>query len=288
MFTPAQISQNYISVAKAKTSLVWYKALILAVLAGVFIAFGAAVATFASAGLSGSSAAVVKGAVFPVGLILVVVCGAELFTGNCLLIAPAISRDIRVRGLLKNLGIVYIGNLVGGVLIAVILVYSHAMNAEVAAAAVAATEAKCGMGFGDALLRGVLCNMLVCLAVWASMASTSVPGKILAVYLPVFAFVACGFEHSVANMYYLTAGLLTGAEYGIAAEMTLGSALVNCLIPSTLGNIIGGAAIAIAYFAVYRFSRKSVAADVKTPDAADAPQDVNADGALQNENKKPE
>lgn len=251
MKSPAEIAQNYIKVAQGKTTQKWYKMLILAVLAGAFIAFGAAVAT--AAGAYASNAALVKGLVFPVGLVLVIVCGSELFTGNCLLISPLIGKDIKIGGFFKNLAIVYAGNFLGGLLIAVLVVYSHVQNQTVAEACVAAAAAKSNMGFGDALLRGILCNMLVCLAVWASMASSSTAGKIMALYLPVLAFVVCGFEHSVANMYYLSAGLMTGAEYGItAAGLNVGNALLYCLLPSTMGNIIGGFLIGGAYHTVYR------------------------------------
>lgn len=252
MNTPAEIALNYKTIAQKKTSLVWYKALLLAVLAGAFIAFGAATATAASASFSGTAASLVKGAVFPVGLVLVVVCGAELFTGNCLMVSPALSKDIKVSALFRSWGIVYAGNFLGGVLIALLVTYSHVQSDAVAAACVTTAAAKCNMNFLDALLRGILCNMLVCLAVWAAMASKTTAGKILAVYLPVLAFVVCGFEHSVANMYYLTAGLLTGAEYAIsAAGLSVGNALLFCLLPSTLGNIVGGSMIALTYHAVY-------------------------------------
>ncbi len=255
MFTPAEIYDNYTKVAKVKTSLVWYKMLILAALAGLFIAFGAATATIASSGLSGSAAALVKGAVFPVGLILVVICGAELFTGNSLLIAPVIGGEVKLKGMLKNWGIVYAGNLIGGVLLAVIVVYSRVMNDAAVDACVAIAAGKCNMNFGYMLLRGIPCNMLVCLAVWAAMASKSAAGKILALYLPIFAFVVCGFEHSVANMYYLSAGLMAGSAPGL----NIGNSLL-CLLASTIGNIIGGGLIAIAYHAVYRKKKSETSA----------------------------
>lgn len=262
MYGPKEIAENYAVAAKVKTERKWYETLVLAVLAGVFIALAGALATIAASGASGMTATLIKGAVFPLGLILVVVCGSELFTGNCLLVAPAISREIKLSKMFKNLGIVYGGNLIGGIVIAVLVVYSHVLGKTdsdpAVAATLAAAAAKCNMNFGDALLRGILCNMLVCLAVWASMASGSVPGKILAVYLPVFAFVVCGFEHSVANMYYLTAGLIAGAEYGITLSgLALGNALLYCLLPSTLGNIVGGSAIACAYRAVYDFKKQA-------------------------------
>ena len=251
MKSPAEIAQGYIRIAQGKTSQKWYKTLLLAVLAGAFIAFGAAASTAASA--TAENATLVKGLVFPVGLILVVICGAELFTGNCLLISPAIGKDIKVGGLFKNWGIVYAGNLIGGVLIAVLVVYSHVQGNAAVEACIQAAAAKSNMSFSDALLRGILCNMLVCLAVWASMASSTTAGKILAVYMPVLAFVVCGFEHSVANMYYLSAGLMAGAEYAItAAGLNVGNALLYCLLPSTIGNIIGGCLIGATYHIVYR------------------------------------
>lgn len=244
-------AENYIIAAKNKTSARWYKTLVLAVLAGAFIAFGAALSTAAASGRSGMDAALVKGAVFPVGLILVVVCGAELFTGNNLLLLPALNRDIKPSAMFKNWGIVYGGNLIGGVLIAVLVVFGGVMgdaDGSIVQACIATAANKCNMDFGSILLRGILCNMLVCLAVWASTACKNQGEKILAVYLPVFAFVVLGFEHSVANMYYLSAGLITGARFSITvAGLNIGYALLN-LLAATLGNMIGGCLIATAYW----------------------------------------
>lgn len=252
MNTPQEIALNYLQTAKAKTTQKWYKTLILAVLAGAYIAFGAVTATAASATFTGSAAALVKGAVFPVGLILVVVCGAELFTGNCLLFAPLMNRKVSLAGVLKCLGIAYIGNFIGALLVAVLAVYSHVFNAQSAAACVAAAEAKCNLTFADGVLRGILCNVLVCLAVWAAMASKNIGGKILALYMPIFAFVVCGFEHCVANMYYLFAGLMASSEYPVAASgLNVGNALCFGLLAPTLGNIVGGFLIAAAYWGVY-------------------------------------
>lgn len=252
MFTPSEIASNYVGIVRGKVSRRLWKTFVLAVLAGAFIALGGALATVASAGFEGTQASLLKGAVFPLGLILVVVCGAELFTGNCLFLAPMLSKEVKTRRALLNLGVVYCGNLTGAVLIALLVVYGHAFGTQTAAACVNTAAAKCNLNFADGLLRGILCNILVCLAVWASMASRNVGGKILAVYLPVFAFVVCGFEHSVANMYYLSSGLLASAEYAIAATgLGLGNALVFGLLSSTLGNIVGGGLIALAYWAVF-------------------------------------
>ena len=244
MFTQDETYLNYVAVAKNKAEAKWYKTLLLAVFAGAFIAFGAAASNAASATFSGSAASLLKAAVFPIGLTLVIFFGAELFTGNCLLIAPAVGRDIKPAHLFKNWGIVYGGNLLGSVLIAVIVVYSGVQTGAVKDACIAVAANKCNMNFGIALLRAIPCNILVCLAVWFALSSKSATGKIFALYLPVFAFVVCGFEHSVANMYYLTAGLLSGSAEGL----NVGNAILNCLIPTTLGNIIGGGITALTLY----------------------------------------
>lgn len=250
MNTPKEIAYNYADIAKAKVSQKWYQSLILAILAGMFIAFGGAASTAASTAVSGGLGTLAKGLIFPVGLILVVICGAELFTGNCLLIAPIVSREIKPSSTLKHWGIVYLGNLIGGVLIGLLVAYSHAIDSSVLAN-IALT--KCNLTFLDAFLRGILCNMLVCLAVWCAMASKSVSGKIIALYMPIVAFVVCGFEHSVANMYFLSSGLFACTiQSSVAEGLNVGNALLNCLLPSTLGNILGGFFIALAYHLVYR------------------------------------
>lgn len=253
MNQPKEIALNYAGVAKGKTNQTWYKILILAVLAGAFIALGGAVATIAGAGFTGTQSALIKGAVFPLGLILVVICGAELFTGNCLLIAPLLNKDIKLTGMLKNWGLAYVGNFIGAIIIALLVVYGGAYNDNATAAAVTLVATKSDMNFGVALLKGILCNILVCLAVWAAMSSKSASGKILAVYMPVFAFVVCGFEHSVANMYYIMSAFMTSGSAGL----NFGYAILNGLLAPTIGNIIGGGLIAVAYWAVYFKRQKS-------------------------------
>ena len=241
MNTGYEIANNYKTTAYGKVTNKWYKTLILSIFAGCFIAIAGALATVASAGFEGTTATLIKAAVFPAGLIMVVLTGSELFTGNCLLLAPVLNKDIKITAMLKNLGIVYAGNLVGSALIALLTTYGGVMTGTIADAAVSVAAYKCGLTFGEALLRAVPCNILVCIAIWCSFAAKSVSGKILAVYPPIFAFVACGFEHSVANMYYLINGLLVSAKYGTAANgLNVGNALLYGILPSTLGNIIGG------------------------------------------------
>ena len=247
MYTQAETYLNYITVAQNKTGAKWYKTLLLAVFAGAFIAFGAVASNISSATFSGSGASIAKAAVFPIGLTLVIFFGAELFTGNSLLLAPAVGKQIKISALFKNWGIVYGGNLIGSVLIAVIIVYSGVQTGAAKEACITVAANKCNMNFGIALLRAIPCNMLVCLAVWFALSAKSASGKIASLYLPVFAFVLCGFEHSVANMYYLTAGLLTGSSDGL----NIGNALLNCLLPTTLGNILGGAIIALSLHFLY-------------------------------------
>ncbi|MDE7107998.1 MAG: formate/nitrite transporter family protein, partial [Clostridiales bacterium] len=161
MYQPAEIANNYIAAANGKVNNAWYKLLLLAVLAGAFIALGCAGATVAGANAQ-SNGIIIKGAVFPLGLMLVVICGAELFTGNCLLVAPLLNKNIKFKGLLKNWGIAYLGNFIGAVLIAVLVVYSKTYSGNTAVAAVSLVAAKIELNFGVALLKGILCNMLVC------------------------------------------------------------------------------------------------------------------------------
>ena len=200
--------------------------------------------------------------VFPAGLTLVLLAGSELFTGNCLLIIPVLKREISVSAMLRNWGIVYLGNLAGSVFVAWMVVNSHQLSlfdGQLAVTAVNTAVAKVSMPFADALLRGVLCNLLVCLAVWVSFAAKDVTGKVIGLFYPILVFVVCGFEHSVANMFYCPAALfaLGHPEYArlITADvssLTWGSFILKNLMPVTLGNILGGAVLVGAvYWRIY-------------------------------------
>lgn len=146
--------------------------------------------------------------------------------------------------MMKSWAIVYAGNLAGGLLVSALFVYGHTpslFGGKLAAVVTATAAAKCAISFGDALMRGILCNLLVCLGVWLSFGATDVVGKIAGCYLPVFAFVVAGYEHCIANMYYIPAGIFTAAEYGLSAPgLDFTAMVVNNLLPVTLGNIIGG------------------------------------------------
>lgn len=175
---------------------------------------------------------------------MVIVAGSELFTGNNLMIMGVLSHVICTRQMLRNWCVVYLGNFVGAALVAALCVLGHVFSAfdgRLAASVIAIAQTKAALPFGDAFVRGILCNFLVCIAVWMASAAKSVPGKILAVFFPIMTFVVAGFEHSVANMYYLTAGLLTAAQTGTAAGgLTWGRALLGNLLPVTFGNLVGG------------------------------------------------
>ena len=252
MNSPKEIALGYVVTAKAKTTQTWWKTLVLGIMAGMFISLGGMIAISASCHKTGVESAIIKGLVFPMGLILVVLCGSELFTGNCLLFAPFLSKDITAKGMLKNLLFTYLGNIIGSVAVALLVVYSGSLNQAAVDMTVSIANAKSAMNFGEVVIRGILCNILVCIAVWASMAGKTPASKILGLYLPIFAFVVLGYEHCVANMYYFSAGIFASAKYGIESTMTVTGVLVNNMLPATIGNMIGGMGfVALPYWAIF-------------------------------------
>jgi formate transporter len=246
-YKPAQIAALIETAGVAKAALPLGRMVTLALLAGAFIGFGAAayvmVMTGADAGFG--PARFLGGLVFSLGLILVIVGGAELFTGNALMVMAAVDGRITPGALMRNWGVVYLGNLVGAVGLAVAFGFTGLLEAPFGATAVKLAETKAALGPIEAVARGVLCNALVCLAVWLSFAARSATDKILGIVWPVAAFVLLGLEHSVANMFLLPLGWLAGAK------VTLG-AMVGNLVWVTLGNILGGAGgVALAYRFAY-------------------------------------
>lgn len=254
MLSPKEFIRCYADIGAAKTRTGATRLLLLAVLAGFFIAIAGSATNVAAHSLSSVSAAkTVCGALFPFGIIMVVLTGAELFTGNCLITVSVLDGTARLSGLLRNLAIVYLGNFIGAALTAAACVYSGQLDMSGGALAVYTVRiaaAKCSLGFGKALLLGVLCNILVCVSVYCALCAKSVPGRAVGAHLPVCIFVICGFEHSIANMYYIPAGLLAlrvpryaqlVSEAGVElSRLTAGSFLLNNLLPVTLGNILGG------------------------------------------------
>lgn len=266
LFTPAEIAKNYIAIGKAKVNTPIGRMFLLAVLAGTFIGLGGVGATTAAVSIPYASVGKLVGAcIFPGGLTMVLLAGSELFTGNTLLVIPLLEKEIRLAKMLKSWGIVYIGNLVGGFLVAAGIVYSHQIslfNNQMAVSVISTAASKCTLTFGDALIRGIFCNFLVCIAVWISFAAKDVAGKIAGLFFPIMIFVLCGFEHSVANMYYISAGLFANGipAYSQAAleagldtnALTWGNFFIKNLLPVTIGNIIGGAVcVGCAYWFLY-------------------------------------
>jgi len=244
---PAQIAALIETAGVAKAALPLPQMFVLALLAGAFIGFGGAAYTMVMTGADPASgpARLLGGAVFSLGLILVVVGGAELFTGNALMVMAAVERRIAIGALLRNWGVVYAGNLIGAAGLAAAFGLSGLLDGPMGETAARIAAAKAALGPVEAFVRGALCNALVCLAVWLTFAARSAEGKILAILWPIAGFVLLGLEHSVANMFLLPQGWFAGGDLSAA------SALAN-LFWVTLGNIIGGAGgVALAYRFAY-------------------------------------
>ena len=278
-YSPPEIAKRIAAVAEKKSGLDFFRMFVLAILAGVFIAFGAQFYTLVvhDSGLAFGLNNLIGGLVFCLGLILVVIAGAELFTGNTLIVMGFIERRVSARQLLKGWSIVYLGNLVGS-LVMVLLMYYTAQwgfhGAMVGGKALLIANAKVDMTFLEAFMRGIVCNVLVCLAIWLAFSGRSTIDKIVAVIFPVTAFVASGFEHCVANMYFVPMGLalngqpeVLAAAQGMAGQpimlgnLTVAGFIVKNLIPVTLGNIIGGSLlVGVIYWSVYlrQFSFRSL------------------------------
>jgi formate/nitrite transporter len=268
---PPAMARKAEEVGVAKASMPTVQMFTLAVLAGAFIALGSNFATVATAGaedaLGYGPSRLLGGVAFSLGLVLVIVGGAELFTGNALLVMAWTDRAVRGRAVMRNWAIVYAGNLVGAVATAWLVEATgqyQSGSGAVGRQALDVASAKASLGFIEAFTRGVLANVLVCLAVWLCLSARTVTDKVLAIILPITAFVAAGFEHSVANMYLLPTGLLiktgapdsfwtaSGTSPDTYGDLTWGAFLARNLAPVTLGNVVGGAVlVGFVYAFVY-------------------------------------
>jgi len=257
MHSPIEIARNYVEVGIHKVNLSIFKMILLGFFAGMFIGFAGIASTTASSTIAAASVAKVVGAVvFPAGMAMVLVAGSELFTGNNLIIIAVLEKKVTVAKMLKNWLFVYLGNFLGAAFVAVLVVYGHTPDLfghSLAQAIVNAGKARTDLSVAESFIRGILCNILVCIAVWMSFAAKQVSGKLLTSFWPVMLFVLCGFEHSIADMYFGVAALLTSMEYGIVAEgLTWVHFFLKSLLPVTLGNIVGGAGIVgFGYWLVY-------------------------------------
>ncbi|MFT4514762.1 MAG: formate transporter [Planctomycetota bacterium] len=271
---PAEMAEKAESIGTKKARLDAASTFTLAVLAGAFIALGGVFATtvWTGDGMQFGLARLLGGVAFSLGLILVIVGGAELFTGNNLIVMAWAAGKIRVSDLIRNWAIVYFGNLVGavGTAVLVFLAQQHTLgNGAVGVKALAIAEAKCSLGFVPALFLGILCNALVCLAVWMTFSARTTTDRVLAILPPITAFVAVGFEHCIANMYFIPVAILIKAFAPATYWEQIGrqptdfasidaAGLWNNLLPVTLGNIIGGCVLVGAvYWFVYLRPRRN-------------------------------
>ena len=241
MLTPGELCESFCSAGVRKAGLPLGRMLVLAIFGGMFIALAGAASTWASMLAENLSIKrLIAGCVFPAGLAMVVLTGAELFTGNNLMTIALLEKRISCKDMLRNWCVVYLGNFIGAAFVAAAVVWGgvFAGREEVLISAAAGKI----LPFGAAFLRGILCNILVCLGVLMAAVAKDAAGKVVALFFPVAAFIMAGYEHCVANMYYFTAGILAGGELSFA------DIILSNMIPVTLGNIVGGGLILGAGF----------------------------------------
>lgn len=256
--SPQQIVAANIAAAKGKAQLPLLRMILLGMFAGMFIACGASASSVAMHAVSNVGLArLVAGCIFPVGLMMIVFVGGELFTGDCLMVMGCLNREIRLIDMLRVLTVVFLSNFVGAVVMAAMVSATTQFGFTgnmLGAFTIKVAMGKINMSFGTAFVSGILCNIFVCVAVLMAAAAKDVAGKVWAIFFPIMAFVVSGYEHCVANMYYVPAGIFAAANadyaeaamtaYGYTAaqmeSLNWGNFLVNNLMPVTLGNIVGG------------------------------------------------
>ena len=263
-YSPREIAERVETVGVTKANLPCASMAALGVLAGGFIGLGAMFATLvlSDSGLDFAVSRVLAGVVFSLGLILVVIAGAELFTGNNLMVSSLILNKISFGTMIRRWGVVFLANFIGAVLIALLFYYSGLWktgDGAVGMAAVKIAYNKISLTFSEALVRGIGCNWLVCLAIWMALAARQTIGKIFAIFFPIMAFVALGFEHSIANMFFIPTGILFVQKSIVHPAQGIDMNTLNWvnflwknLLPVTIGNIIGGTVfVGMSYWGAY-------------------------------------
>ena len=258
MSTPPQIVAANMNAAKGKTELPLLRMILLGIFAGMFIAGGASASSLAMHAISNVGLArLVAGAIFPVGLMMIVLVGGELFTGDCLMIMGCVHGKFSAAKMIKVLVVVYLANFVGSVLFAELVNLSGQYNYSggmLGAFTIKVALGKVNLSFGAAVASGILCNIFVCMAVLMAMAAKDIAGKVWAIFFPILAFIVSGYEHCVANMYYIPAGIFAKANPAYAAlamesygyttiqldSLNWANFVVKNLVPVTIGNILGG------------------------------------------------
>jgi len=256
--TPSEVIEGNINAGVGKANLPLGRMILLGIMAGAFIALGGATSSTAVHSISDVGLArTLAGAIFPVGLMMIVFVGGELFTGNCLITMAVMDKKATVMQMVRNLVVVYLSNLVGALIVDLLIFYSGNLdytNGLLGAYTIKVAVSKANIAPIKAITSGILCNILVCIAILMAGAAKDIAGKIWAIFFPIWAFVVGGFEHCVANMFYIPAGMLaaTNPDYVAKAEEAYGITAAQCegltvlqslqnFIPVTIGNIIGGA-----------------------------------------------
>jgi len=276
--TPAEIAESTVRTAEQKSRLDWRKQLVLGILAGAFIAFASEGSNMAAFNLLASPETyglgkALAGAIFGTGLMFVLIAGGELFTGNVLMVVGVLQKRVRVLDMLRNWLVVYIGNLIGSLLIAYMMFRSglfHSGGDLLGGMTIKIAAYKTGLPFGSAFFLGVMCNWIVCLAVWMAYGARDIAGKVLVIFFAIWLFITSGFEHSIANMYYIPAGILakgnpawafaSGLSTDALAGLNVYSFLISNLLPVTLGNLVGGGVfVGFVYWFVYLSKLKTKA-----------------------------
>jgi formate/nitrite transporter len=261
-FSPREIALRVETIGVAKAHIPFPSQAMLGILAGAFIGLGALCSNmvFSDDSIGFSASRILGGLAFSLGLMLVTVAGAELFTGNNLLAMAWAAGRLSTLSVLRNWAIVCAANLIGAVGLAVLVAYSGHLSMNDGAVGVSAVKiaaAKCSLPFATAFVRGILCNLLVCMAVWMALAGRSVVDKVIAIVPPVTAFVAAGFEHSIANMYIVPLGWLAAARDPALRAIPGAEAITPInfaanLVPVILGNLVGGSVlVALVYWIIY-------------------------------------
>ena len=255
--TPAEVIDNNMKAGEGKAHLPLGKMILLGIMAGAFIALGGTTSSTAAHAIDNVGLArFVAGIIFPVGLMIIVFVGGELFTGNCLIVMDVVGKKVTWFECIRNLIVVYFSNLIGALIIDTLIYFSGNLDYTgglLGAYAIKVAVGKVGISPLKGITSGILCNILVCIAILMAAAATDIVGKIWAIFFPIMAFVVGGFEHCVANMFYIPVGMMAAQNpayvakaqeaYGLTAEQIQGLTVLHSLnnfIPVTIGNILGG------------------------------------------------
>lgn len=273
IYSPAEITDNYISASVGKATGPAGRLFLLGIFAGALIALGA-IASSTAAHTMDSTGMVrfVSGIVFPIGLMMVVLLGTELFTGNSLMVTAVLAKKITVGQLLRNWVIVYIGNFIGALIMAALMAFFGQLDIGAGSLAVYTAKvaaSKASLPWINAFILGIFCNFMVCIAVYLGNTAQDTAGKIWGIFFPIFGFVIAGFEHCVANMYYIPAGIFAAMNPAYAqmiADAGINISVLNFetfftanLIPVTLGNIVGGVAVGVIMFVAHASKKRKEA-----------------------------